>query len=77
MIATKNKAATPLELRQRVLAVRGKLPSDVRARIFERFPAYDTAKGSRKVENIFTGASTDEELTEFLESLVAPAAIAA
>lgn len=74
MIATKNNAATPLELRQRVLSVRAKLPSDVRARIFARFPAYDTAKGARKIENLLTGSSTDEELTEFLESLVAVAA---
>lgn len=74
MIATKDKAASPTELKIRVLAIKAKLPGNVRALLFDRFPAYDTAKGAKKIDNVLTGASSDEDLTVFLESLVAVAA---
>ena len=60
---------TPTDLKLRVLAIRGQLPANVRALIRERFPAYDTAKGAKKIENVLNAASSDQALTEFLESL--------
>ncbi len=66
--------ATPTSLKLRVLAIRDRLPSNVRALILDRFPDLDTAKGSKKISNLLYGASSDEALTEFLESLVQPVA---
>jgi hypothetical protein len=65
---------TPTSLKMRVLAIRSQLPANVRARILDQFPDYDTAKGAKKIHNVLGGASSDERLTDFLESLVLPQA---
>lgn len=74
MIATKNKAATPTELKSRVLAIRTKLPQNVRALVIDAHPEYDTAQGGRKLNNVLSGASSDERLTEIFEALAQPVA---
>lgn len=74
MIATKNTAATPTELKSRVLAIRSKLPSNVRTLVLKDYPEFDTAAGSRKLNNVLSGASSDAKLTEILENLAQPIA---
>lgn len=68
MIATKKTAASPTELKTRVLAVRPRLPQNIRSLVIDQHPEYDTAFGSRKLNNVLAGASSDEKLTEILES---------
>jgi len=67
-------AATPASLKLRVAAIRGKLPTNVRSIVRERFKDLDTVKGGRKIDNVLNGGSSDERVTEFLESLVQPVA---
>jgi|GEM_PF-5504907 len=69
MIPTKKKTVTPTELKTRVFAVRPRLPQNVRALVVERHPEYDTRSGAIKLNNVLSGASSDERLTEILESL--------
>ncbi|MGI4862623.1 MAG: hypothetical protein ACRYFZ_01780 [Janthinobacterium lividum] len=66
--------ATPTSLKLRVLAIRDRLPANVRSVIRERFSDLDTAKGAKKIDNVLSGGSSDERVTEFLESLVQPVA---
>jgi hypothetical protein len=66
--------ATPTSLKLRVLAIREKLPTNVRALVRERFTDLDTVKGAKKIDNVLAGGSSDETLTEFLESLALPQA---
>jgi hypothetical protein len=61
---------TPASLKLRVAAIRGQLPANVRSLVRERFTDLDTAKGSRKIDNVLNGGSSDERITDFLESLV-------
>ncbi|MBF9140807.1 hypothetical protein [Hymenobacter properus] len=74
MIATKNTAPSPTELKSRVLAIRAQLPKDVRALVIKEHSEYDTAAGGRKLNNVLSGASSDEKLTIILESLAQPVA---
>ena len=67
-------AATPASLKLRVAAIRGLLPGNVRSLVRERFTDLDTVRGSRKIDNVLNGGSSDERVTEFLESLVQPVA---
>jgi hypothetical protein len=69
-----NATATPTSLKLRVLAIRDRLPSNVRSLIRERFSDLDTAKGAKKIDNVLAGGSSDAALTDFLESLVQPIA---
>ena len=62
--------STPSSLKLRVAAIRSQLPANVRALVRERFTDLDTAKGSRKIDNVLNGGSSDERVTNFLESLV-------
>jgi hypothetical protein len=62
-------SATPTELKTRVLALRTRLPKDVRAQVLKDYPEYDTAQGSRKLNNVLSGGSSDARLTEILEAL--------
>lgn len=72
--ATASPSATPTELKSRVLALRTRLPKDVRAQVLKDYPEYDTAQGSRKLNNVLSGASSDTRLTEILEGLALPQA---
>jgi hypothetical protein len=74
MEATATTPATPTELKSRVLALRTRLPKDVRALVLKDYPEYDTAQGSRKLNNVLSGASSDARLTEILETLAQPVA---
>ena len=76
MDPTQNAAETPTpaSLKLRVAAIRSQLPANVRTLVRERFTDLDTAKGSRKIDNVLNGGSSDERVTAFLESLVAPVA---
>lgn len=65
--------ATPTELKARVMAVRPRLPRDVRAQLIAAYPEYDTAQGGRKINNVLSGATSDARLTELLEKLAQPA----
>ncbi len=69
MIATKNSTPSPTELKTRVLAIRPRLPQNVRTLVITNYPEYDTAAGGRKINNVLSGASSDATLTEILESL--------
>jgi len=60
---------TPASLKLRVAAIRGQLPANVRQLARERFEEFNTASGSRKIDNVLNGGSSDERLTEFFESL--------
>lgn len=73
MIATKNTAVTPTELKSRVLSIRPRLPKNVRSLVFKDHPEYDTATGSTKLNNVLSGAGSDLALTEILEALALPA----
>jgi hypothetical protein len=76
MDPTSNAAETPTpaSLKLRVAAIRTQLPANVRSIVRERFSDLDTAKGSRKIDNVLNGGSSDQRVTEFLESLVQPVA---
>jgi hypothetical protein len=65
---------TPASLKLRVAAIRGQLPGNVRQLVREQFTDLDTAKGSRKIDNVLNGGSSDPRITSFLESLVLPVA---
>jgi hypothetical protein len=65
---------TPASLKLRVAAIRGHLPSNVRQLVRERFTDLDTAKGSRKIDNVLNGGSSDPRITDFLETLAQPVA---
>jgi hypothetical protein len=71
MVAQNTQVATPTALKSRVLALRGKLPHNVRSLVVERYPEYDSRKGSTKLNNVLSGAGSDQRLTEILESMVA------
>lgn len=73
-IAEKTTGNTPTELKARVLAVRPRLPQNIRALVLEKYREYDTAQGSRKLNNVLAFASSDARLTEILESLALPQA---
>jgi hypothetical protein len=73
MVMTNTETATPTELKSRVLALRSKLPQNVRALVMEHYPEYDSRKGSTKLNNVLSGASSDLKLTEILESLAVQA----
>ena len=68
-IADKIIGSTPTELKARVLAVRPRLPQNVRTIVLDKYPEYDTAQGSRKLNNVLAFASSDARLTEILESI--------
>ncbi|MGI4875251.1 MAG: hypothetical protein ACRYFX_29190 [Janthinobacterium lividum] len=68
-IAAKNVGASPTDLKARVLAVRSRLPKDIRTLVLDKYPEYDTAQGSRKLNNVLAYASSDERLTQILEAL--------
>lgn len=70
MVTINTETATPTALKSRVLALRAKLPQNVRSLVVERYPEYDSRKGSTKLNNVLSGASSDQRLTEILESLV-------
>jgi hypothetical protein len=71
---TGTATATPTSLKLRVLAIRDRLPANVRGLIRDRFSDLDTVKGAKKIDNVLTGGSSDEAITEFLETLVHPVA---
>ena len=73
-IAEKTLGGTPTELKARVLAVRPRLPQNVRALVMEKHPEYNTAQGSRKLNNVLAFASSDAKLTAIIESLALPLA---
>jgi hypothetical protein len=66
--------ATPTSLKLRVLAIRERLPANVRSLVREHFTDLDTVKGAKKIDNVLSGGSSDEAITQFLESLVQPVA---
>lgn len=70
-----NKAISPLEkkklLRERVAAIKDKLPKNYRGIIIRQYPQYDTQQGAFLISNVVKLSSTDEELTEILEQIVA------
>jgi hypothetical protein len=73
-IAEKPTGATPTELKARVLAVRPRLPQNIRTLVLDEYPEYDTAQGSRKLNNVLAFASSDRRLTEILEGFAQVAA---
>lgn len=68
-------AITPLEkkelLRNRVAAIKDKLPKNYRGIIIRKYPEYDTQQGAFLINNVVRLKSTDEELTSILEEIVA------
>jgi hypothetical protein len=73
-IAEKTTGTTPTELKARVLAVRPRLPQNIRSLVLEKYSEYDTAQGSRKLNNVLAFASSDRRLTEILEGFALPMA---
>ncbi len=68
-----NNVISPREkkqaLRDRIEAIRPKLPKNYRGIIIAKYPQYDTYQGSFLISNVISGRSTDEELTEILEKI--------
>lgn len=57
------------KLIEQVKAIKGELPKNIRERIFNKFPEYNTAKGAVLIQNVLAGRTADARLTEILKSL--------
>jgi len=68
---------TPASLKLRVAAIRGQLPTNVRQLARDQFKDLDTGQGSRKIDNVLNGGSSDVRLTEFFELIAQGQAVAA
>lgn len=56
-------------LKERVIAVKKRLPAGPLATFVSRFPQYNTYKKSSRVNNVLTCRIVDEEITDLLEEL--------
>ena len=71
MITEKIQTPEPAALKMRVLALKGRLPANVRGLVLARFPELDTVKWGYRIHNVLNGSAADLPITEYLESLVA------
>jgi hypothetical protein len=53
-----------------VFALKGKLPENWKERLRIKHPEYDTAKGTRLLDNIITGRSTDAIVLGFMKEII-------
>lgn len=57
-------------LKERVAAVKQRLPKNWRKLVFEKMPEFNTHSGSTLLTNVLAGRSTDYRITAILESIV-------
>ena len=58
------------DLKSRILAVKEELPKAWRDRFYLKNPEYNNYKDVRLLENVITGNTIDEKVTNLLEKLV-------
>lgn len=59
------------DCKRRVKLIKKKLPKNIKQKIFQDHKEYDTASGTRLIDNVIAGRSADLKLTEILETIVA------
>lgn len=65
-----NRVSANAEYKNRVKAIKDKLPSNWRDIIIRNFPKYGSQKAYVLMSNVLAGRSADVTLTEYMEAIV-------
>lgn len=65
---TELRKSPSVELKAQVAKIKNDLPHNVKTLIIEKFPEYDTKKGTILIQNVLAGRSADVRLTEILKA---------
>ena len=57
-----------MALKEQVAKIKNDLPHNVKKLIIEKFPEYDTKKGTILIQNVLAGRTADLRLTEILKA---------
>lgn len=71
MEKTAQRTSPATACKERVAAIRAKLPKNVRLLIMDKYSEYNTGTGSILINNVLAGRSADLKLTEILEKIAA------
>lgn len=65
---TELRKSPSVELKAQVAKIKNDLPHNIKTLIIEKFPEYDTKKGTILIQNVLAGRTADLRLTEILKS---------